>query len=269
MLIYPHINPIMLSLGPIKLHWYGFMYLVGFVSAWFLLNYRAKKFPQIGFTREIIDDIIFYAACGVIIGGRLGYMLFYDLPDFLADPLIIFKIWQGGMSFHGGFLGVIAAIALFSHYKRFHFSVIMDFIVPVVPLGLAAGRLGNFINGELWGRVTHMPWGMIFPQAGLLPRHPSQLYEFLLEGICLFVLLWCFSRKQRPRLAVSALFLVGYSFARIFCEIFRQPDPQLGFIAFHDITMGQILSLPMLLLGIGLLTSAYKNPRFYTLRKDH
>jgi phosphatidylglycerol---prolipoprotein diacylglyceryl transferase len=258
MLQYPNINPILFEIGFLKIRWYGVMYLVGFLSAWLLLNYRAKKHPELGFNPEIISDLIFYAALGVILGGRLGYMLFYDLPHLIQNPLLFFKIWEGGMSFHGGFLGVLVAMGLYSHFKRYSFLAIMDFIVPVVPIGLGAGRIGNFINGELWGRVTEMPWGMIFPQAGFLPRHPSQLYEAALEGIFLFLIVWIFSRKPRPLMSVSALFLIIYSLARIFCEFFRQPDIQLGYIAFDWLTMGQLLSLPMLLLGIILMGIAYR-----------
>jgi len=170
-------------------------------------------------------------------------------------------VWNGGMSFHGGFLGVLLAISLFAWRKQISFVAIMDFVAPVAPIGLAAGRLGNFINGELWGRVTTMPWGMVFPTGGALPRHPSQLYEFFLEGVCLFILLWIYSAKPRPRYAVSAMFLIGYGVARFFCEFFRQPDVQLGYLAFNWLTMGQLLTLPMILLGIILMIYAYKKGR--------
>lgn len=257
MFIYPHINPIALAIGPIKIHWYGLMYIVGFFTAWALGVYRAKR-PNSGWTAEQVGDLIFYAALGAVLGGRIGYMLFYDLPDFLANPLTIFKVWQGGMAFHGGLLGVVLAIWLFG--RKFHktFAEVGDFISPLVPLGLAAGRIGNFINGELWGRVTTMPWGVLYPNAGPLPRHPSELYEFFLEGILLFTILWLYSAKPRPRGAVIGLFLIGYGTFRIIGECFRQPDIQLGFIAFDWLTMGQLLSIPMVLIGIITIIWAYR-----------
>lgn len=261
MLIYPKINPIMLQIGELKVHWYGMMYLVGIFSAWGLLSWRAKRRTDLGFNSTMVSDIIFYGALGVILGGRIGYMLFYDFPNFIHNPLTIFKVWNGGMSFHGGFLGVLAALSLYAWRKHISFVAIMDFVAPVVPLGLAAGRIGNFINDELWGRVTTMPWGMIFPTGGPLPRHPSQLYEFLLEGVFLFLVLWFYSAKPRPRYAVSAVFLMGYGSVRFFCEFFRQPDPQLGYIAFHWLTMGQILSFPMIALGIVLMVFSYRTQR--------
>jgi phosphatidylglycerol---prolipoprotein diacylglyceryl transferase len=251
MLIYPYIDPVALSLGPIKIHWYGLMYLIGFVSAWLLAHWRMKHY-KLDWTSEQISDLIFYAALGVIIGGRVGYMLFYNFPEFLKTPWLLFKIWEGGMSFHGGLLGVITALWIFS--KKYHkaFWEVGDFIAPLVPLGLGAGRIGNFINGELWGRVTDMPWGMVYPHVDDLPRHPSQLYEFGLEGICLFLLVWCYARKPRPLGRVSAVFLIGYAVCRLIAECFRQPDPQLGYIAFQCVTMGQILSIPMIFLGLWL-----------------
>lgn len=268
MLPYPHIDPVIIQLGIFKVHWYGVMYLLGFMGAWILLRFRAKKRPELGFNNTIISDLIFYGALGVVIGGRVGYMLFYDFPTLIAQPLSLFKIWEGGMSFHGGLLGVVVAIGLYSYIKHYRFIAIMDFAAPVVPIGLGAGRIGNFINGELWGRTTNVPWAMVFPRAGDLPRHPSQLYEFLLEGVVLFVILWIFSRKPRPSMAVSGLFLIGYSLARIFCEFFRQPDVQLGFIAFDWVTMGQLLSLPMLLLGIILMSIAYRLHLPQTLTRE-
>jgi len=257
MLYYPHINPIALQLGPIKVHWYGVMYLIGFVAAWLLAIYRSKK-PWHHWNKSEIGDLIFYSAMGVIIGGRLGYVFFYDLPNFISHPWMIFKVWQGGMSFHGGLIGVIIALLIYSRRYKKRFFETMDFIAPMVPIGLAAGRLGNFINGYLWGRVTTVPWGMIYPNAGPLPRHPSEIYEFLLEGVVLFIILWWYSVKPRPRMAVSALFLLGYGCFRFFCEFFRQPDPQLGFIAFGWLTMGELLSIPMILLGIFLIFKAYR-----------
>lgn len=246
MLYYPHINPIAFSIGPFKVHWYGLMYLLGFIGAWFLANVRRDR---IGFSKEQVADLIFYAALGVVIGGRVGYMVFYDLPGLIHHPLSLFEVWDGGMSFHGGMIGVICA--LFWYAKKVNKSVwdLTDFIAPMVPIGLAAGRAGNFINGELWGRVTTVPWGMVYPQAGSLPRHPSEIYEFLLEGVCLFLILWFFSKKPRPKFAVSALFLLGYGCFRFFAEFFRQPDPQYGYLLWHWVTMGQILSFPMIIAG--------------------
>ncbi|MCX7125927.1 MAG: prolipoprotein diacylglyceryl transferase [Gammaproteobacteria bacterium] len=256
MFYYPSdINPIAFSMGPIKVHWYGLMYLVGFVGAWLLATYRAKT---IGLTKDQVTDLIFYAALGVVLGGRIGYMLFYDLPGLLAHPITLFRVWDGGMSFHGGLLGVLLALYFYGRYLKKSVWELTDFIAPMVPIGLAAGRAGNFINGELWGRVTTVPWGMIYPNAGPLPRHPSEIYEFLLEGVSLFLILWFFSKKPRPRFAVTALFLLGYGSFRFFCECFRQPDPQYGYLLWGWVTMGQILSFPMIIAGIISLLFIYK-----------
>lgn len=257
MLKYPQIDPVAFHLGPLPVHWYGIMYLVGFLAAWLLLNWRAKHSNGL-WNKEQVSDLIFYGAMGVIIGGRIGYMLFYDFSSFVHQPWIIVKIWDGGMSFHGGLLGVLVALLLFAkRYQKNYFDV-TDYLAPVVPIGLGAGRIGNFINGELWGRVTDAPWGMVYPQAGNLPRHPSELYEFLLEGVLLFLILWCYSNKPRPRLAVSSLFLLGYGLFRFFCEFFRQPDIQLGYLAGNWLTMGQILSIPMIIIGLVLLVVSYR-----------
>lgn len=257
MLQYPNIDPIAFHLGPLQVRWYGIMYLVGFATAWLLATYRARK-PNSGWTSEQVMDLIFYAALGVIIGGRVGYMLFYDFDNFISNPLTLFKIWQGGMSFHGGMLGAIISLWIWGWRIRKHLFDITDFVAPFVPIGLGLGRLGNFINNELWGRVTNVSWGMVFPNAGDLPRHPSQLYEFLLEGVLLFIILFWYSAKPRPRFAVSALFLLGYGGFRFVAEFFRQPDPQLGFIAFNWMTMGQLLCIPMMLGGLFGLWWAYR-----------
>lgn len=241
----------MVSLGPLKIHWYGMMYLLSFTLAWILGRWRNNRF-HLNWTNEQISDLIFYAALGVIIGGRLGYMLFYNTEALIAEPLRIFKLWEGGMSFHGGVLGVLIAMVFFARRINKPFLVVADFIVPLVPLGLAAGRAGNFINGELWGRVTTMPWGMVFPQGGYEPRHPSQLYELGLEGLVLFILVWWYASKPRRPGRVTAVFLVGYALSRFIVEFFREPDVQLGFVAFDWVTMGQLLSIPMLMAGIAL-----------------
>ena len=259
MLHFPHIDPIAVSIGPVKVHWYGVMYLIGFATAWWLGRLRAGR-PGAPLNADQVGDLIFYGALGVVIGGRVGYMLFYNLDFFLAHPLSLFKVWQGGMSFHGGLLGVLTAMWLYSRHLGRSFFEVTDFIAPLVPLGLGAGRIGNFINGELWGRVSDVPWAMVFPdpRAGPLPRHPSQLYEFLLEGVTLFIILWLFSRRPRPTMAISGLFLGCYGSFRFFVEFFRMPDPQLGYLAFGWVTMGQILSTPMIVLGLVLLWLGYR-----------
>jgi phosphatidylglycerol:prolipoprotein diacylglycerol transferase len=251
MITYPSIDPVAFSLGPIKIHWYGLMYLLGFLSAWILGRWRAKHY-KLDWTDEQIGDLIFYIALGTIIGGRLGHMLFYDTQGFITNPLTTFKIWEGGMSFHGGLLGVAAALYLFARKNKKTFLEVSDFLVPLVPLGLAAGRAGNFINGELWGRPTDVPWAMVFPNADEQPRHPSQLYELGLEGILLFVVIWCYASKPRPSGCVSGIFLIGYAICRISVEFFREPDFNLGYLAFGWLTMGQLLSIPMLIAGICL-----------------
>ena len=260
MLIYPNINPIILHLGPIKIYWYGVMYLLSFIIIGWLIRYRANKL-QLNWSNEKVIDLLFYGALGVIIGGRLGYMIFYDLPHFIQKPWAIIKVWQGGMSFHGGLLGVLIMLLLWSRKTKQSFFFTTDLIAPMVPIGIAAGRIGNFINGELWGKITNIPWGMIYPHVDSLPRHPSEIYEFLTEGIPTFLILWVYSMKPKPRMAVSGLFLFCYGSARCFCEFFRQPDPQYGYLAFGWLTMGQLLSLPMLALGVVLLYFAYANKR--------
>ncbi|MDF1760190.1 MAG: prolipoprotein diacylglyceryl transferase [Coxiellaceae bacterium] len=256
MLQYPQIDPVAFAVGPLKVHWYGIMYLVGFAIAYLLARYRGPRQLK-PWTKEQVADLIFYAAIGVVVGGRTGYMLFYNFGGLIANPLSYFEVWDGGMSFHGGLLGVLLAIWIYGRFLKRPFWEMGDFIAPLVPLGLAFGRIGNFINGEVWGRVTNVPWAMVFPNAGPLARHPSQLYECFFEGIVLFVILWWFSAKPRPRGAVSALFLIFYGLFRFGLEFVRQPDQQLGFIAFGWLTRGQELSIPMVLFGAGLFWYAY------------
>ena len=257
MLVHPQFDPIAIHLGPLGIHWYGLMYLTGFLAFLWLGKWRATNGPQTGWQERDIDDILFYGALGVILGGRLGYVLFYQLSYFLGHPLEIFALWQGGMSFHGGFLGVLLAMLWFAHKTGKRWLSIMDFVAPMVPIGLGAGRMGNFINGELWGRATDVPWGMVFPKVDNLARHPSQLYEFGLEGVVLFSLLWWYSSKPRPVGAVSALFLIGYGSFRFLVEFTREPDSFLGTLAL-GMSMGQWLSLPMVLVGIWMLVTASK-----------
>lgn len=254
-LVYPQIDPVLIHIGPIPIRWYGLMYLVGFGLAYLLGCYRLRQHPS--WTKEALGDLIFYGAIGAIVGGRLGYMLFYGFAAIAQDPLAIFRVWEGGMSFHGGLLGAIAGVLWFCHQYQKPFFAVTDFAAPLVPLGLGAGRIANFINGELWGRPTDLPWGMIFPHVDQLPRHPSQIYQCLGEGVLLFIICWSFSAKTRPRMAVSGLFMLSYGSIRFLLEFFRQPDAQLGFIALNWLTMGQLLSIPMILLGAGLLARAY------------
>lgn len=253
----PNIDPVAIALGPVKVHWYGLMYVFGFLALWFFTVRRAKQ-PDSGWTAEQVSDLVFYGALGVILGGRIGYMLFYNLSQYIDHPLDIFKVWQGGMSFHGGLIGVLLAMLYFARKTGRTFFTVADFIAPWTPIGLGLGRLGNFINHELWGRTTDVPWGMVFRDGGPLPRHPSQLYQAALEGLALFVILWLFTRKPRPTASVSGLFLVGYGTFRVIAEFVREPDAQLGYLAFGWLTMGQVLSVPMILFGIGLMVWAYK-----------
>ena len=252
MLIHPQFDPIAFSIGPLSVHWYGLMYLVGFACFWFLGTYRAKKDAWRQMDADKVEDLLFYGVLGVILGGRLGYCFFYQPEFYLAYPSQIIRIWDGGMSAHGGILGVIAAMAYFAKTRNIKFFVLSDFVVPLVPLGLFFGRIGNFINGELWGRVCSPDFAlaMVFPQAAdNLPRHPSQLYEATLEGLLLFILLWCYSTRQRSLGRVSALFCLGYGVSRFIVEFFREPDAFLGLLAL-GLSQGQWLSLPLIAVGL-------------------
>lgn len=254
MLIHPQFNPVALSLGPLSVHWYGLMYLLAFLQFWWLGRRRILTHPQLsqaGWTVQQLDDLLFYGVLGVIAGGRLGQVLFYEPGYYLTQPLQIFAVWRGGMSFHGGFLGVLLAMWLYARKTGRTWLEITDFIAPLVPLGLAAGRIGNFINGELWGRVADpsLPWAMVFPWVDDLPRHPSQIYQAGLEGLALFVILWIYSGLTRARGAVSGVFLIGYGVLRWIAEYFRSPDE--GIFGFsYTVSMGQWLSLPMIVAGI-------------------
>lgn len=257
MLSYPQIDPVAFSVGPLTVYWYGLMYLVGFGSAWLLGRWRVKR----GLTRVTLtdfEDMLFLAMLGAVIGGRLGYTLFYQPGYYLQHPLEIVFIWQGGMSFHGGLLGVLASLWWFAYRKQYRFLELGDLVAPLVPLGLAAGRLGNFINGELWGRPTDLPWGMVFPasQDGIA-RHPSQIYQFALEGILLFVIVWWFARKPRPIGQVSAVFLAGYGVLRFIAEFGREPDAWLGLL-WANLSMGQWLCIPMVVAGVWLYRASGK-----------
>jgi phosphatidylglycerol:prolipoprotein diacylglycerol transferase len=262
MINYPEIDPVAIDLGVLQIRWYGLSYLAGLALAWWLLSVRAKR-SEGSWTDEQVADLIFYCAVGLIIGGRLGSVLFYNLPYYLSNPLDILKVWQGGMSFHGGLIGVLAAMWFFKLKTQKYFFSVSDFVGPVVPVGLGLGRIGNFINGELWGKPSDLPWAMVFPSpaAGQIPRHPSQLYEALLEGLILFMLLWWFSSGQRPRMAVSGLFFLFYGYFRFMVEFVREPDAHIGYIAGGWLTMGMVLSLPMVIAGIILLLLAYSRPK--------
>ncbi len=259
--VFSQIDPVAFSLGPVSVRWYGLMYLFGFAFAMWLAGRRADA-PNSGWTRNEVSDLLFYGFLGVILGGRIGYVLFYNFDLFLADPTYLFKIWTGGMSFHGGLIGVITAMIWFAHKTQRHFFTVADFVAPLIPFGLGVGRIGNFMNGELWGRVTDVPWAIIFPEAGPEPRHPSQLYQFALEGVVLFIILNLFWRKHPPRGAISGMFLLFYGLFRFLVEFVRQPDSQLG-LYFNEISMGQILSTPMIVAGGLMVWAAYKQPRLF------
>jgi phosphatidylglycerol:prolipoprotein diacylglycerol transferase len=275
-MLYPDIDPVAIALGPVRIHWYGLMYLVGLGGGWWLARWRIRR-PGWSWTAREVDDLLFYIALGVVAGGRLGYILFYGFADWLEDPMRLFRVWEGGMSFHGGLLGVLLAMGLYGRRHGRGFFELTDFIAPFIPIGLFAGRIGNFINGELWGAPSGVPWAMqvscerfaalcldklgLPPGTALTPAlHPSQLYEAILEGLVLFALLWWFSSRPRPRMAVSALFLLGYGVFRFAVEFVRMPDAHLGYLAFDWLTLGQLLSAPMILGGVFLLWLAYRKP---------
>ncbi|MDA0687204.1 MAG: prolipoprotein diacylglyceryl transferase [Proteobacteria bacterium] len=256
MLTYPQFDPVAIAIGPLSIHWYGIMYIIAFGGAWALASYRARKLAD-QWTAEQISDLVFYGALGAVLGGRVGSVFFYNFDRFIEDPIWLFRVWEGGMSFHGGFLGVLIAFYFYTRSIRKDYWETIDFIAPFVPFGLGAGRIGNFIGGELWGQPTDVPWGMVFPHVDNLARHPSQLYEFALEGVALFTIVWWFSSKPRPRLAVSGVFALGYGVFRFFIEFFREPDAHIGYLASNWLTMGHVLTLPLILAGLLFLYLAY------------
>ncbi|WP_027080711.1 prolipoprotein diacylglyceryl transferase [Luteimonas mephitis] len=282
MLLLNQIDPIALQVGPLAVHWYGIMYLLGFAAAWFLGQRRVRAGRLPGVDANAFGDLMFYGMLGVVLGGRIGYILFYDLSTYLAHPLQVFKIWEGGMSFHGGLLGVMVAAWLWARKQKLHFFDVADFVAPLVPPGLGLGRLGNYINGELWGKFTEGGWGVVFPQApeivklGLDPaalraqfdagaldvfaRHPSQIYQAGLEGVAMFCILWWYSRKPRPRYAVAGMFALLYGVFRFAVEFVRLPDTQIGYLAFGWLTMGQVLSLPLVAIGLVWLWMSRRAP---------
>ena len=268
MLTYPDIDPVAIDLGVVQIRWYGISYVAGILLAWWLLRVRSKRLYEI-WSPDQVADLIFYGTIGIILGGRLGSVLFYNLSYYLAHPLGIFRIWEGGMSFHGGLIGVLCAIWWYGHRQKMGFFAVSDFLAPVVPVGLFLGRIANFINGELWGRPTDLSWGMVFPgpRAGQIPRHPSQLYEAFLEGVVLFIILWWFSARPRPVMAVSGMFLLLYGIFRGLVEFFREPDIQIGYIAGGWLTMGMVLSIPMIVIGILFLYLAYRKQQAAGMRR--
>ncbi|WP_226470376.1 prolipoprotein diacylglyceryl transferase [Luteimonas panaciterrae] len=282
-MLYLHqIDPIAFRIGPVAVHWYGLMYLLGFVAAWYLGRSRVRAGRLPGVDANAYGDLMFYAMLGVVLGGRIGYILFYDLRTYIEHPLQVFKIWQGGMSFHGGLLGVVVAMFWWGRRHKLHFFDVADFVAPLVPPGLGFGRLGNFINGELWGKATGGNWGVVFPQdpevsrlildptmlraqfesgaLNMYARHPSQLYQFALEGVAMFVILWWYSSRPRPRYAISGLFALLYGVFRFAVEFVRLPDENLGYLAFGWLTMGQLLSVPLILIGLFWLWKSHRAP---------
>ncbi|MEI6893310.1 MAG: prolipoprotein diacylglyceryl transferase [Colwellia sp.] len=265
---FPVIDPIIFSIGPVSLRWYGTMYLIGFIAAMLMANKAADRSEGL-WTREQVSDLLFYSFLGVILGGRVGYVLFYQFDYFLSDPFYLLQIWQGGMSFHGGLLGVVLAVFIFARKTKKSILVVGDFVAPLVPIGLGMGRLGNFINAELWGRQTDVPWAMVFPTDALqVPRHPSQLYEFALEGVLLFAIVYIISRKTRGLGLASGAFLIGYGILRSFVEFFREPDAHLG-LYFSFISKGQILSIPMILAGILIIYLGYLSQQKSAITQGH
>lgn len=261
MLTYPKLDPVAFSVGPLRIYWYGVMYLIGFIVGYFILLKRRKSQGRLWTSTEV-GDLVFYVALGVILGGRIGFVIVYSPELIFSKPWTLLEFWVPGRSFHGGLVGVIIALWYFSYKAQCRLLEALDFIAPVVPLGLGAGRLGNFFNGELWGRMTDLPWGMVFPHVDAYPRHPSQLYEFLLEGICMFIILMAYSRKPRATGRVSALFLIFYGIFRSLIEFWREPDLEQGFVAFNWLTMGQLLSLPMIIFGLLLWFYAAKKKSY-------
>ena len=259
MLIYPDINPVAISVGPLVVHWYGVMYLIAFMTGGMLGLYRARK-ADVDWTSSQVWDLVFYVAIGAVVGGRLGYVVFYNPGYYFLHPVELLSVWSGGMSFHGGLIGVSVAVLLFARRFSKSFLSVADFLAPLCAPGLCAGRIGNFINQELWGRVSDSPWAMVFPAAGTLPRHPSQLYEAGLEGVVLFLLIWVYSARPRSLGRVSGLFLVAYAVMRFAVEFFREPDAHLGTVALEWVTMGQLLSLPVALVGCWLLLRVQAKP---------
>ncbi|WP_334153633.1 prolipoprotein diacylglyceryl transferase [Tepidimonas sp.] len=263
MLMHPQFDPVAIRIGPLAVHWYGLMYLAAFAMFVWLARRRLRHEPYrtLGWPLRDVEDILFWGVLGVILGGRVGYVLFYKPLTYLAEPWRVFAVWEGGMSFHGGLLGVLLALAWWARRQQRPWLQVMDFVAPCVPVGLALGRIGNFINGELWGRPAppDLPWAMVFPAAGPLPRHPSQLYQFALEGLLLFVLLWAFARRPRRVGEVSAAFLTGYGVMRFVAEYFREPDAHLGLLSL-GLSMGQWLSLPMVVVGAVLWLWARRTP---------
>ena len=258
MIQYPQIDPVALSLGPISIYWYGLTYVGGLMFAWWLGRQRSRVTSS-PISEAQVDDLIFYAALGIIAGGRIGYALFYGSASLLDDPMRLFRLWEGGMSFHGGFLGVVIAVWFLCRHKNLEFSALVDFIAPLAPIGLALGRLGNFINQELWGRPADVPWAMVFPyDPSGLARHPSQLYQFAMEGLLLFFILYWYTRTPRPRWSSAGLFLLGYGVFRSIAEFFREPDAHIGFDALGWLTRGQLLSLPMIVAGLAIIIWAYR-----------